>query len=94
MTIECHGLDAPERICFYEQDFYVLLNFISFQIERGNGIFTTSEHAYHWEKFPHRADIQSAIRHAPSAHEAFKIAERNREFQRPDWDDVKVDIMV
>lgn len=90
---EYRGLDTPERVCFYEQDFYVLSNFSSFQIERGNGFFPTSEHAYHWEKFPHRADLQWKIRRAASAHDAFKIAERNKEYRRPDWDDVKVDIM-
>src|SRR3546814_7580821 len=33
------------------------------------------------------------IASAPSAHEAFKLAERNRHLRRPDWDDVKVQIM-
>lgn len=37
--------------------------------------------------------IRRAIREATSAHEAFKLAEVNREFRRPDWDAVKVDIM-
>src|SRR5690606_24814424 len=37
--------------------------------------------------------IRRAILDAPSAHEAFKIAERNRDKRRSDWDRVKVDIM-
>jgi ribA/ribD-fused uncharacterized protein len=30
---------------------------------------------------------------ASSAHDAFKLAERFKDHRRPDWDDVKVDIM-
>ncbi|MCO5071101.1 MAG: NADAR family protein [Rhizobiaceae bacterium] len=90
----CHGLDTPERVCFYEQDFYVLSNFSSFAIEWKGLNFNTSEAAYHWEKFDaFRPSVAAVIRSAPSAHEAFKIAERNKHLRRPDWDEVKVDIM-
>lgn len=37
--------------------------------------------------------IRDAIRSAGSAHEAFKIAEKNKEHRRPDWDMVKIPIM-
>lgn len=91
-----HSLDTAEMVCFYEQDFYVLSNFSSFTL-KWNSVermrFDTSEAAYHWEKFPGHDDIRIAIINAPSAHEAFKIAERNKIHRRPDWDDVKVDIM-
>ena len=105
--IECHGLDTPERVCFYEQDFYVLSNFSAFNVtwaERRK--FQTAEHCYHWLKFAtlkgspgnwtlsdESAAIAKSIAEAPSAHEAFKIAERNRRLRRPDWDDVKVEFM-
>lgn len=94
--IECHGLDTPERVCFYEQDFYVLSNFSSFTLywnAKENMRFDTSEAAYHWEKFPDHDDIRFEIINAPSAHEAFKVAEANKIHRRADWDDVKVDIM-
>lgn len=53
--MELHGLDTAERVCFYEQDFYVLSNFSAFQI-MWNGIkFPTLEHAYH-------SQVQGAIR--------------------------------
>lgn len=102
--MECHGLDTPERVCFYEQDFYVLSNFSSFNLEFASRTFPTSEHAYHWMKFsrwgdkyikisPEAERIALDIRVAPSAHEAFKIAERNKAYRRPDWDEVKVDVM-
>lgn len=99
-----HGLDSEKQVLFYEQDFYVLSNFSSFTLHRYSTVFPTSEHAYHWEKFANwpaamcrRAndliDISDQICRAPSAHEAFKIAERNKGLRRPDWDDVKVGIM-
>lgn len=90
-----HGLDTDERVCFYEQEFYPLSNFSAFTLYWRGIRFDTSEAAYHWEKFPgtpYKA-IRAFIRTAPSAHEAFKVAERNREHRRPDWDSVKVDIM-
>ena len=94
---ECHGLDTPERVFFYEQDFYVLSNFSAFSIYWSGLRFDTSEHLYHWLKFNRHGDdqhdIRESIRLAPSAHETFKIAERNKQHRRPDWDAVKVDTM-
>lgn len=91
--IECHGLDTPERVCFYEQDFYPLSNFSSFTLNWKGLRFDTSEAAYHWEKFPAHPDIRSRILNAPSAHEAFKLANAFKHARRADWDEVKVDIM-
>ncbi|MER9471023.1 NADAR family protein [Mesorhizobium sp. M0520] len=103
--VECHKSDTPERVCFYEQDFYVLSNFSSFSImwEKSPRVglirFDTSEAVYHWMKFKpniptaEQYHLMEQIRYAPSAHEAFKIAERNKHLRRPDWDDVKVDVM-
>lgn len=88
-----HGLDTDTRVCFYEQDFYVLSNFSAFSLMWKGIRFPTSEAAYHWEKFPNSPSVQEAIAIAISAHEAFKIAERNKALRRPDWDSVKVDIM-
>lgn len=105
MTIECHGLDTPERVHFYEQDFYVLSNFSSFHLKWQGLTFPTSEHAYHWEKFAcvrdgesedaahQRRSLAMSIKDAPSAHEAFTLAGRGKAFRRPDWDAVKVDVM-
>ena len=93
-TIECHGLDTPERVCFYEQDFYALSNFSAFTVRINGRTFPTSEHAYHFFKFKdHAIGYALAVLDAPSAHEAFKIAERHKADRRPDWDAVKVDIM-
>lgn len=53
MNIECHGLDTPERVHFYEQDFYVLSNFSSFEVVWLETMrpFKTAEHLYHWLRF-------------------------------------------
>lgn len=90
---QLRGLDTDKRVRFYEHDFYVLSNFSAFTLYWCGHRFDTSEAAYHWEKFPAEQDIRDAIRCAPSAHEAFKIAERNKAARRPDWDEVKLDIM-
>jgi len=93
MNIECHGLDTAERVCFYEQDFYVLSNFSSFSLEWCGHRFPTVEHAYHWLKFIDSNDLQQSICDATSAHEAFKIAQENKDRRRSDWDAVKVPLM-
>lgn len=38
-------------------------------------------------------EVRCRILQSRSAHDAFKIAERNKEYRRPDWDEVRVDIM-
>lgn len=113
-----HKLDTEERVCFYEQEFYVLSNFSSFKVEWKGILFDTAEAVYHWEKFEHvvsrnwngsdsswkltseqlllpeRATIQRQILNTRSAHDAFTLAQKHKELRRPDWDDVKVGIML
>ena len=90
---ELRGLDTAQRVRFYEHDFYVLSNFSAFTLLWRGRRWDTSEAAYHSEKFPNLPELYDLIRDAPSAHEAYKIAERNKPLRRPDWDSVKVDIM-
>ena len=94
MSVECHGLDTPERVHFYEQDFYPLSNFSAFTLMWEGWRFDTLEAAYHWEKFVgYSPETCDRIRTAPSAHEAFRIAQAEKDWRRRDWDAVKVDIM-
>lgn len=86
---ECHKLDTKQQVFFYEQEFYVLSNFSSFQVFWQGIVFSTSEHAYHWEKFHAVPDVQRAILDSYSAHEAFQIAQRNSSKRDPNWDTVK-----
>lgn len=92
MTDEHHGLDTDERVCFYEQDFYVLSNFSSFRVTFDGQTFDTSEAAYHYQRFA-SAEDRRAVQYAYSAHDAFRYAQDNKTRQRPDWDTVKVSIM-
>jgi Lar family restriction alleviation protein len=94
LDAECHGLDTAERVRFYEHDFYPLSNFSAFNLRLHGFDYPTSEHAYHAEKFRNfRGDIADLIARAPSAHEAFKIAERYRRNRIPEWDEIKVSVM-
>lgn len=89
---EHHGLDTAERVCFYEQDFYVLSNFSSFRVAFDGQTFDTSEAAYHYQRFA-SAEDRRAILCANSAHDAFRYAQDNKHRQRADWNDVKVGVM-
>jgi ribA/ribD-fused uncharacterized protein len=92
--MELHGLDTEEMVCFYEQDFYVLSNFSSFQVEIWGRLFPTSEHAYHWAKFDGTdGEVQDMILEARSAHDAFKIANSQKILRRANWDEIKADVM-
>lgn len=92
-TIITHKMDTETEVYFYEQDFYVLSNFSAFSIWWKGHKFDTLEHAYHWEKFHHEPGIQSQIKNASSAHEAFQIAQRMKAYRRSDWEVVQVPIM-
>lgn len=91
--MELHGLDTETEVFFYEQDFYVLSNFSAFSLEWCGHRFPTVEHVYHWLKFIDSNDLQQAICDAPSAHDAFRIAQDNKGRRRADWDAVKVPFM-
>jgi len=93
-----HGLDTPERVRFYEHDFYVLSNFSAFSVRVNRYPFATAEHAYHFAKFEPETlvdgwYVRDRIRAAVSAHEAFKLAEGWRDHVRPDWMEVRVGVM-
>jgi ribA/ribD-fused uncharacterized protein len=84
---------AQEPVLFYEREFYPLSNFSAFRLHWKGYEYDTSEAAYQCEKFHCTGMIAAEIRAASSAHIAFKVAERNRAYRRPDWDAIKVDVM-
>lgn len=90
-----YKLDTDTQVFFYEQEFYVLSNFSAFALEWEGRLFSTSEAAYHWEKFPGASQwsLRYSILNARSAHAAFQIAQDFKDQRRPDWNDVKVRIM-
>lgn len=84
--------DSAGPVLFYERRFYVFSNFSSFAVMYKGRLCSTSEHAYHVEKFDDLAIIDE-IANARSAHDALQIAKRHKDKRRPDWDDVKVSVM-
>lgn len=79
---------------FYPREFYCFDNFSSFRVLVDGVLYCTLEHAYQASKFLQSApEIAEQIINAYSAHEAQKIAFANRDKQRKDWSEVKVDIM-
>lgn len=85
--------DTNTQVFFYEQEFYILSNFAAFDLVWKGLHFPTSEHAYHWEKFPDRTLLRIEIQNARSAHGALKLATEKRHLRRSDWDIVKTHIM-
>lgn len=57
-------------------------------------VYSTVEHAYQTLKFVETApEIAKEIYNSYSAHEAQKNAYVNRDKQRKDWDEIKLDVM-
>lgn len=86
-------LDTDRQIFFYEQNHYYLSNFSAFKVSIHGVIFDTSEHAYHWMRFPLGSPERTIILESASAHDAFRFAQSHKAAQRPDWDQVKVSVM-
>lgn len=93
------SLDTDKQVFFYEQDFYVLSNFSSFEVEWSGFAFKTAEHLYHWLRFTlsddlhGRAVVARDVKNARSAHDAFKIAQENKSHQWEMWDSKKTGFM-
>jgi ribA/ribD-fused uncharacterized protein len=96
--MELYKLDTETQVFFYEQDFYVLSNFSSFEVEWSGFTFKTSEHLYHWMRFafsdrPGANMIAGRVKDARSAHDAFKLAQQEKSLQALNWNDNKVYFM-
>ncbi len=81
-----------DKVCFYEREFYPLSSFSSFMVEWKGVLYMTAEHAYHTEKFID-PEIIEKIKNTRSAHDAFKLAREYADKVRPDWFDIRVDVM-
>lgn len=88
-----HGLDTEKEVFFYEQEFYVLSNFSSFNLRYLGVTYQTSEHAYQCQKFTNSVYNWSVVYNAPSAHEAFINARSLEEFVKPNWREDRVRVM-
>lgn len=102
-----HTFESVCSIRFYDksQPFYQLTNFFFVVINFPSGTYfnvpdfvvrntwPSSEHAYQASKFLHREDIMKLILIAKSPKEAFNVAHNYHSAERPDWHQVKLDIM-
>ena len=83
-----------EVIGFYPREFYPLDNFSSFKVKWNGYIYASLEEAYQAASFMgSNKELVEKIKKSHSAHEAQKIAYENRDKQRVDWDDVKLEVM-
>lgn len=87
------GFASPERITFYEMKFYMFSNFSSFAVHYNGRDWMTSEHTYQAMKF-REPWLQEWVRSQRSAHDAMKAAQSKPELYRPDWEEVKVGVML
>lgn len=82
------------NIFFYPPEYYVFDNFSSFQVEYKGKVYPTSEHAYQSSKFVNSdSELAERIKNSKSAHEAFKLAEANKDKKERNWDEIKLKIM-
>jgi len=80
---------------FYEREFYVFSNFSSFQVEWMGYLWPTSEHAYQAARFfDSSPQYDQKIKDTRSAHEAFEIAQGNKQYQRDNWEAIKKEVML
>ena len=85
-----------EAVLFYAGEFgYFMSNFSAFEVNYDGQIWKTSEHAYQAAKFSKDSPVYKEILTATSAHNALKLAERNYEHNRPDWNETeKIRVMT
>jgi len=79
-----------EAVLFYAGEFgHFMSNFSAFEVNYDGQIWKTSEHAYQAAKFPKDSSVYKEILAATSAHNALKLAERNHEHNRSDWNETE-----
>jgi ribA/ribD-fused uncharacterized protein len=84
-----------ERILFYltGDSFGELSNFAPYPIRVGGVVWPTTEHFFQAQKFVAEGD-REAIRGEPSPMKAAKMGRDRRRALRPDWDAIKVSVML
>ena len=84
-----------QRIDFYERNapFYEFTNFYEVDIAIDGKVYPTSEHAFQAAKFVAFDAAAEMIRLAPGPRQAFDIAHQFVDDERPDWLEVRCEIM-
>jgi predicted NAD-dependent protein-ADP-ribosyltransferase YbiA (DUF1768 family) len=68
-------------------------NFYECQVQMDGKIWRSSEHYYQAAKFPLKSQQREKIHMAPSGMESWKLGNSRSEEFRPDWEEVKVEMM-
>lgn len=81
-------------IGFYPREFYPLDNFSSFKVEYEGYLYASCEEAYQALSFKGSSEeLYKKVINSHSADEAQRIAYANRNKQRQDWNEIKVELM-
>lgn len=86
-------MKSKDQVLFYENEFYVLSNFSSFEVVYNGEVYKTSEYAYQAARFED-PELREKVKNARSSHDAMKLAKLvYKNERRKDWWDVKLQIM-
>lgn len=87
--------ETDDAVFWYSTAFDPLNNWSAHAVELCDKRFPTVEHGYHFRKFQETApDIAEKILHAPSPWATMQIERQNSNRRQPDWQVVKVEIML
>jgi ribA/ribD-fused uncharacterized protein len=82
-----------DKICFWTQsEYYWMSNFESVEIIVDGKTWPSVEHFYQAQKFLDK-NLQELILQTPSPGKVKRIANKNKELIRPDWDEIKLSVM-
>lgn len=80
------------KIPYYEHSYFALSNFSAHTISFKGESYSTCEHAFHVQKFDDEI-IRNEIKATRSPVEAFILGRKYKEKRRPDWDQIKLNVM-
>lgn len=80
-------------IPYYEDSNFVFSNFSAHIVVYKGERYQTAEHAFHAQKFENK-DFVKQIQDCPSPIAAWELARKLKPHRRPDWDDIKVEILT
>lgn len=79
---------------FFLDGWYVFSNYAPFQIEWRGRVYPTSEHAYQAAHFiDNHPELAEKVRLCRSPREASDMANKNSEYDDPNWKEKRIDIM-
>lgn len=86
--------ETDDAVYFFTTTYEPLSNWSAHQVRIWGHLFPTAEHAFHYRKFIDTAHkLAEKILKAPSPWAAMQIERANKSLRRPDWQDVKVEVM-